>query len=934
MKKNLVRNNRAFVIFLFIMAFSTILFAQEKISLKLIAKPADNTIERRAQVQPSLPDSVKEIPFIETVLDPIFTEAEKQRGYVLFQRPITEVIYPNTKPLSHERIESLSAFGAPGEFEPVTFALYPIRAMQNLKVRVSQLACKKGKIPADRIDARLVTFWNIGYPAYTTINTFRRMPELIENVTVHSSPEKECQRYWITIHVPENAKPGLYTGNVTIWDDGFDKALEIPLSFRVLDFKLKKDPNKHYSAYYYVRDKITYKDKSEEFIRKAMDNDYKAMTEFGMDIIPTFYFNCNEGKLAVSNMDELEKMKTAGLKGPVPICGDNAIAWIYKNTTPNGISKKHWSVDPMPSQAFYDKVTEIFKEFEKERKAKGWPEFICAPIDEVDANYKEFGIKVYAAVKASGMRTYATKDPCAPDAADYAPYLDIWCSQPFSVPYEKIVSQNRYEYWCYPNHNACEIRDPQTMCKGGRMTYGFGLWRSGYTTLIPWHWSWTTGKSAMDYLRGSNVGCGQRIGDDATVIPTTYWSCFREGCDDGRYIYTLQQAIAERQKSKNPKCVKAVDEANKVLQETWNAINVQQKYLVDNMWPSEEFNMIRWRIAEQISRLLAFSSAEKTTAPSVIVAETSPKNISANANSPLLQAEKDGKLEIFDLLKSGVWENVTAEGKLENNESAKYTGKTGLRWNVAIDYKHDGGGEDAPIGQYLIGWPRIRQNIKPNQLDMTKYDILQLMVRIDSDRDEVADDYTPVGITVSVHGKKSPVYEIKEDLGDRQRMWLPLRFSVKNMIVKSGLDISAWKSISQIQFWIAEEDYKDGSKLIFDIGEVSLIRPKQPLFDGVNAPRFILLPQKQLVINLNIIGAVNVTKGNYFLSATLEDPKGKICAQSRTDLAESSSVAVLSVPQSIKPGTCVLHLRILDSKGAVCSDWVQEVTALNGPLVE
>ena len=149
------------------------------------------------------------------------------------------------------------------------------------------------------------------------------------------------------------------------------------------------------------------------------------------------------------------------------------------------------TISPLPPPAFYDRITELFRALNAERKAKGWPEFICCPIDEVDPSCEEFGVKVYAAVKAAGVKTYATKDPVEPDAAAYAPYLDIWCSQPYSVPFERIVAQKRYEYWCYPNHNAGEIKDRLTMCKGGRMTYGFGFWRSGYTTLIPWHWCWT-----------------------------------------------------------------------------------------------------------------------------------------------------------------------------------------------------------------------------------------------------------------------------------------------------------------------------------------------------------------------------------------------------------------------------------------------------------
>ena len=75
------------------------------------------------------------------------TGPEKERGYLLFQRPLTESIYPNTRPLADERIDSLVAFATPGQFEPVTFALYPVRALQNLKVRVSSLASSSGEVP-------------------------------------------------------------------------------------------------------------------------------------------------------------------------------------------------------------------------------------------------------------------------------------------------------------------------------------------------------------------------------------------------------------------------------------------------------------------------------------------------------------------------------------------------------------------------------------------------------------------------------------------------------------------------------------------------------------------------------------------------------------------------------------------------------------------
>jgi hypothetical protein len=157
-----------------------------------------------------------------------------------------------------------------------------VRPLQNLKVRVSPLTCSSDKIPASSVDVRLATHWNIGFPSYTTVNTYRRVPELLERVTVHSSPARECQWYWVTIRVPQDAKPGLYRGTVTVWDDGFGQALEIPLVFRVLSFRLQKDPRKHFSAYFYARNKILYRGRDDAFIRRAADKDYHAMLDFGL----------------------------------------------------------------------------------------------------------------------------------------------------------------------------------------------------------------------------------------------------------------------------------------------------------------------------------------------------------------------------------------------------------------------------------------------------------------------------------------------------------------------------------------------------------------------------------------------------------------------------------------------------------------------------
>ena len=64
--------------------------------------------ERLARQQPTVPAEYTEVPFVEDAPEPELTAAEKQRGYILFHRPITEPVYPNTRPLAHERLQTLA----------------------------------------------------------------------------------------------------------------------------------------------------------------------------------------------------------------------------------------------------------------------------------------------------------------------------------------------------------------------------------------------------------------------------------------------------------------------------------------------------------------------------------------------------------------------------------------------------------------------------------------------------------------------------------------------------------------------------------------------------------------------------------------------------------------------------------------------------------
>jgi hypothetical protein len=95
----------------------------------------------------------------------------------------------------------------------------------------------------------------------------------------------------------------------------------------------------------------------------------------------------------------------------------------------------------------------------------------------------------------------------------------------------------------------------------------------------------------------------------------------------------------------DPACQAAVRRSRQLLQETWAAIHVQPKYLAASMWPSEEFDAIRWRLATETQELLHYPATSKATAPSVLIDATALRPAQVEAVLPFEQAAKAGKLE-------------------------------------------------------------------------------------------------------------------------------------------------------------------------------------------------------------------------------------------------------------------------------------------------
>ncbi|MFQ6096878.1 MAG: hypothetical protein ACE5O2_04065, partial [Armatimonadota bacterium] len=348
-------------------------------------------------------------------------------------------------------------------------------------------------------------------------------------------------------------------------------------------------------------------DVSREYYRRKAEMEAADMVAHGTRNV-TMSAWCppeKDGKFAF-NFDllqaKLDLWKKHGFKGP-----------IVMSINTGGVYQKHMGERygshmrgvKDPPEEFCNEITRMVKTLEAERKRRGWPEFLYYPIDEPSTSPESinFMMKVLKACRAAGVRTYVTADPTNEGFQPLKPYVDVWCTQPFLPDRETVLKDSAargVEYWCYPNHVNGE--NDHTPVAGARMTYGFGFWRSGFRTLIPWIYQANIG-NPFNYLDGAAMDFFNRSEPDGTPIPVAMWEAYREGYDDYRYVYTLQQAIEGAKASKKPRARKAAREAEKQLRLVWDSIEVQAKYKYDGLWAPEEFDVYRWVIATQILSL-------------------------------------------------------------------------------------------------------------------------------------------------------------------------------------------------------------------------------------------------------------------------------------------------------------------------------------------
>jgi len=332
-------------------------------------------------------------------------------------------------------------------------------------------------------------------------------------------PRGTNQQFWVTFHVPKNAVPGQYTGEITV--KAGEKILDkLPVRLTVLPFELLKP--------YYISS-IYYKGElggagsigAGNYSNSKNEKQYLAeminLREHGVDNPSIHLWWNNPAETERSLAKILAIRRDAGL--------DNRELFIWGGNT--GASQTPEQLNALKAQV--KKVLDIAHRF-------GAQKVYFYGIDEAAGEKLLAERKAWEIVHQSGGLVYVAATPGI--FKTMGDLLDIIVLQ--GSPKKEPVSP-----WHKKGHKVLNYAFPQASVEDSelyRRNYGLLLWQNDYDGAMNHAYQAAYGNPYNDF----DGYCRDEIMAYPTVngvVDTIEWEGYREGVDDVRYVTTLQHAI-------------------------------------------------------------------------------------------------------------------------------------------------------------------------------------------------------------------------------------------------------------------------------------------------------------------------------------------------------------------------------------------------------
>ncbi len=560
--------------------------------------------------------------------NPAFTEAEKSRGFVVYQQPDTMVASTSGVPDRKHILDAgkpVRVSLCPGETRSAVVGVYPIKSLPACEVKFSTFTDAAGnKIAPENIRADVLE------SLYNRANEFQqyvKMPRVIRRFGATDLAAGEATQFWVYCTAPKGTPAGVYKGKARLLSAG-DEFGAIDFQITVYPFELAQTPV-HWSMYYYY------------LPDQDLDADLKQMQDWGMNSViycppatsiferlkvdgsgnPSFEFGPDD--------EFMTAYKKAGYTQPAIyyprllllrlvslLAKDNA----FPQEDFYGAKIPLISTEAEYPPAALEAYKKVIRSIADHAKQAGWPEFIFYLTDEPFEGMWR--------VAESGL-SYRLAKEVAPEIKTFCTVYSPVLAEKFGGTIDYISSRGL--------QSAAPRPENKTMREACAKT-GSSLWASCWPPLY-WHNYWfaraysgfvaeKSGFEGMNVWFYPKIGKGytdrfktlQPRGSEGGLILT--WSTdkgefehhtvlegMREGILDARYIATLKNAIAKAEKAgRNVKAYRAelaklVDSAPTLLADTGGMAWDRPGLFGAGKWSVEENERLRERIAAMIVEL-------------------------------------------------------------------------------------------------------------------------------------------------------------------------------------------------------------------------------------------------------------------------------------------------------------------------------------------
>jgi len=488
-------------------------------------------------------------------------------------------VLPGTWPPKNMALHPLRITAAPDEYEPASFVLRSDNQdYENVGIEVTDLSGPGGVLPRERVDVRLVKVWyQSSYSSYGksfpvgdtyTASTYLTLtPELLlkdeslvrvdqvaktnslrvnrgsgdewvlvsvpnsfnascfkvadfpfkdsDSLQPFSLPKQVTQQVWLTVHPPADAKPGLYSGDITI-RSGSSELTRLGLQVKVPAFTLAD-----YAAGIYYTSRLNP-------ANATLGNGPKTEAQMRAEMLNMWAhgvkdFTLYQGLELLENV--LKLRRDLGLSRPelyTVVSASSSISTL-NSTVPQLVNLAH---------------------------AYGYQDAFLYGRDEAQGTTLTAQLESWVRVHELGGKIFVAGYNDGFELTGNTLDVQVHAGRP-SPEYAAQWHSVGHRVYCY-GYPQSGLENPLPF----RRNYGCVLWAANFDKAFTWAYQAVRGNQWNDIDADSPPApektslYGEENFTYSTadgVIDTIAWEAYREAVDDVRYLKTLEQAVASAQ---------------------------------------------------------------------------------------------------------------------------------------------------------------------------------------------------------------------------------------------------------------------------------------------------------------------------------------------------------------------------------------------------